>query len=516
MNRKRRNTYNDPVVINPDVNGFLAPQDIELEQVVLGGALSEIVAQKHTFELLVPADFYKEEHNIIYSAMLEMHNVGDVITPRTLTSYLKKVNKNEQVGGMVYIVELTAGVVNTLDQRQNCLLLKEFSIKRKVIVMAAEFQRKAYLDNSDAPDLLKELSDTVRQIEMNSSPPQSGITMKMGMVSLVNHIQDRKENKNGYTGVPSGFPIIDAITHGWQKTDLIIIAARPGMGKTAFIVSALRNAAVDYKIPVGIFSLEMAAIQLVKRLASAETEIPLEDVNHKVFTDLDWTQLIHKTGRLTEAPIFIDDTPALSLMELRAKATKWVVEHDVQLIVIDYLQLMRGDGNEKNREGEISAISRGLKELAKSLNIPVIALSQLSRSVESRGGTKFPNLSDLRESGAIEQDADMVGFIWRPEYYAKTDKNEHFIRDNIGEYVPGATCIDWAKFRNGDPGKAFIKFVGKFTKFVHIDSPYVHLQEYNKPRASEPDLFSQSPGKQGEDPDDMFPTPTPNNGDTPF
>lgn len=507
--RKKRSTYNDPVVINPNDEGFSTPQDLDLEKVILGSALLERTAQKAAIELLQPSDFYNPEHNVLFDVMQQLDKAGEPITMRTIVGELRKANKLEQCGGAVYIVELTAGVTNTIDIRNNCLVLKELSIKRKVIALAATYKRKAYLDDTDAVLLLQELTKAIDEVNRNSAPPQIGTTMKVGVHRLIENIQIRKHTDSGYTGVPSGFPKIDAITKGWQKTDLIIIAARPGMGKTAFIVSALRNAAVDYKKPVAIFSLEMATQQLVGRIVSAETEITLEDVRHKVFEDHDWAQLSHRTNRLVNAPIFIDDTPAITITELRAKSARLVADHGVELIVIDYLQLMRGEGDEGNREQEVSYISSALKSMAKSLNVPVIALSQLSRSVEARGGTKFPMLSDLRESGSIEQDADMVVFLWRPEYYAKNDKNEHFRRDSIGEFIPGVTMVDFAKFRNGDPDKCAIKFIGKYTKFVHVDSPYEHLQEYNREiKPVDPDLFSESRKEE--------PTAIPDNGDIPF
>jgi replicative DNA helicase len=262
--------------------------------------------------------------------------------------------------------------------------------------------------------------------------------------------------------VPSGFSRLDRITSGWQKAELIIIAARPGMGKTAFVVSALRNAAVDFNFPVAIFSLEMASLQLVNRLISAEAELDSEKIKRGNLADFEWQQFVHKTGRLASAPIFIDDTPALTILELRAKCRRLKAEHNVQLIVIDYLQLMRGEVG-GNREQEIASISRALKGVAKELNVPVIALSQLSRGVETRGGDKRPQLSDLRESGSIEQDADIVMFLYRPEYY-KIDQDEN------GMPTQGLTEVIVAKHRNGSLDTARLKFIGKFTKFVDWDS----------------------------------------------
>jgi replicative DNA helicase len=253
------------------------------------------------------------------------------------------------------------------------------------------------------------------------------------------------------------------MTSGWQKSDLVIIAARPGMGKTAFVVSAMRNAAIDFKTPVAIFSLEMASVQLVNRMISAEAELEGEKIRKGNLADFEWQQLVHKTNKLATAPIFIDDTPALSILELRAKCRRLKAEHNIQLIIIDYLQLMRGDAG-GNREQEIASISRALKGIAKELEVPVLALSQLSRGVETRGGDKRPQLSDLRESGSIEQDADIVMFLYRPEYYKITVDEEGLPTQGMGEVII-------AKHRNGSTGTAKLKFIGKYTKFADFDEP---------------------------------------------
>jgi len=277
---------------------------------------------------------------------------------------------------------------------------------------------------------------------------------------------ETKKNQEGLTGVPSGFTNLDRVTSGWQPTELIILAARPAMGKTAFVVSALRNAAVDHGKPVAIFSLEMSSVQLVNRLISAEAEIDSEKIRKGTLAPHEWTQLHHKIQRLTEAPIFIDDTPALSILELRAKCRRLKAQHDIQMVVIDYLQLMSGDSSNKgggNREQEIASISRALKNLAKELNVPVIALSQLSRAVETRGGDKKPQLSDLRESGSIEQDADMVCFLYRPEYYNIT-------QDENGNSTVGIGEVIIAKNRSGSLDTVQLRFVGKYTKFCDLDS----------------------------------------------
>ena len=281
----------------------------------------------------------------------------------------------------------------------------------------------------------------------------------------IQEIEDRKNKEDGLTGVPSGLSALDRVTSGWQPSDLVIIAARPGMGKTAFVLSTLRNAAIDFKKPVAIFSLEMSSVQLVNRLISAEAELESEKIKRGDLADYEWEQLLHKTAKLSDAPIFIDDTPGLSILELRAKCRRLVAQHGVSLIVIDYLQLMTGDSSKNaggNREQEIASISRALKGIAKELNVPVLALSQLSRAVETRGGDKKPQLSDLRESGSIEQDADMVMFLYRPEYYGITQDEEGMPLNGTGEVII-------AKHRNGRLENVQLKFIGKFTKFTDLD-----------------------------------------------
>jgi replicative DNA helicase len=276
-------------------------------------------------------------------------------------------------------------------------------------------------------------------------------------------LEARQKHTDGLTGVPSGFSALDRVTSGWQKSDLVIIAARPGMGKTAFVVSAMRNAAVDFNQGVAIFSLEMSSVQLVNRLISAEAELESEKIKKGSLADYEWQQLLHKTEKLSKAPIFIDDTPALTILELRAKCRRLKSQHDIQLIIIDYLQLMSADARGGgNREQEIATISRALKGLAKELSVPVLALSQLSRAVETRGGDKRPQLSDLRESGSIEQDADMVMFLYRPEYYGLNEDSEGMPTTGMGEVII-------AKHRNGSLENVKLKFIGKFTKFTDLD-----------------------------------------------
>jgi replicative DNA helicase len=285
------------------------------------------------------------------------------------------------------------------------------------------------------------------------------------ITQAIKEIDEVRKHEDNLTGIPTGFVGLDRITSGWQKSDLIVVAARPGMGKTAFTLAMARNAAVDFGKPVALFSLEMSSVQLVKRLISSETELPGDKIRRGNLAEHEWVQLTKMTGKLAEAPIFIDDTPAINVFELRAKCRRLKMQHDVQMIIIDYLQLMSGGSDTKggNREQEISHISRSLKSIAKELKVPVIALSQLSRAVETRGGNKKPQLSDLRESGAIEQDSDLVLFLYRPDYYG-------FTEDEEGNPVQGTAEVIIAKHRNGALDTIKVRFIDKFAKFVDLDN----------------------------------------------
>jgi replicative DNA helicase len=321
--------------------------------------------------------------------------------------------------------------------------------------------QNAYDETTDVFNLLDEAeSELFKVTEGNIRKDYE--SMASLLFKAQSEIEIAMQKEDGINGVGSGFKELDKITSGWQKSDMIVVAARPGMGKTAFVLSMARNVAVDYKHPVAIFSLEMSSIQLVNRLISGEAEIPAEDIRRGNFSKSEFEQFFERTKSLSEAPIYIDDTPALSIFELRAKSRRLKQQHNVQLIIIDYLQLMSSGGKGGNREQEISNISRSIKEIAKELEIPIIALSQLSRSVETRGGDKRPMLSDLRDSGAIEQDADIVGFIYRPEYYQLTEWPDGSPCNNQGEIII-------AKHRNGSLRDVRLKFIGKYAKFSDLD-----------------------------------------------
>ncbi len=448
--------------------GKVPPQATDLEETVLGALMLEKDALTTVIDILKPESFYKEAHIKIYEAIVMLFNKSEPIDLMTVTQQLRKNGTLEIAGGAYHVAELTTRVNSSANIEYHARIITEMSIKRELIKISSEIQQDAFEDTEDVFELLDRTEQSLFEIS-ESHIRKNYSNMQSLMHEAIMEIEARKEHKDGLTGVPSGFTELDRVTAGWQPSDLVIIAARPGMGKTAFVVSAMRNAAVTFNQPVALFSLEMSSIQLVNRLISAEAELESEKIKKGNLADHEWEQLVHKTSKLTEAPIYIDDTPGLSILELRAKCRRLKAQHDVQLIIIDYLQLMSGDtskGNSGNREQEIASISRALKGIAKELNVPVLALSQLSRAVETRGGDKKPQLSDLRESGSIEQDADMVVFLYRPEYYGLTEDSEGMPAQGMGEVII-------AKHRNGSLENVKLKFIGRFTKFADMDGSFV-------------------------------------------
>lgn len=443
--------------------GKVPPQALELEEAVLGALMLEKDALSAVIDILKPASFYKDAHSLIYEAIRTLFNESQPIDLLTVTNQLRKDGTLEEVGGAYAVTNLTTKVNSAANVEYHARLITEMAIKRELIRVAGEIQHDAFEDTTDVFELLDRTESALFEVS-EQNIRKNYEDMKTIMHEALNELEARKKHKDGLTGVPTGFSALDRVTSGWQKSDLIILAARPGMGKTAFVVSALRNAAVDFNRPVAIFSLEMSSVQLVNRLISAEAELESDKIKKGNLAEYEWQQLIHKTKKITNAPIFIDDTPALTILELRAKCRRLKSQHNIEAIVIDYLQLMSGDSSRAsgNREQEIASISRALKGLAKELEVPVIALSQLSRAVETRGGDKRPQLSDLRESGSIEQDADIVMFLYRPEYYNITE-------DDQGMPTTGMGQIIIAKHRNGSLETVNLKFIGKYTKFTDID-----------------------------------------------
>jgi replicative DNA helicase len=487
--------------------GKLPPQAPDLEEAVLGALMLEKNALTAVIEFLRPEHFYVESHKLIYEAIIDLFKNSEPVDMRTVVNQLRKNGKLELIdgNGAYKIAELTSRVSSAANIEYHARYIIEMAIKRNLIQIASQIHQDAYEDTTDVFQLLDKTEQSIFQIS-DSSLRKNYDSMKSLMAQAILELQEKKDHKDGLTGIPTGFSRLDRVTSGWQKSDLVIIAARPGMGKTAFIVSALRNAAVDFTYPVAIFSLEMSSIQLVNRLISAEAELESEKLKKGNLAPHEWTQLVTKTNRLSTAPIFIDDTPALSILELRAKCRRLKAEHNIQMVVIDYLQLMKGDAG-GNREQEIASISRSLKGIAKELNIPVIALSQLSRGVETRGGDKRPQLSDLRESGSIEQDADIVMFLYRPEYYKITVDEEGMPTQGLAEVII-------AKHRNGSLENVKLKFIGKYTKFADFDGPVGNENPFSGMITKESRLNSFNDSSSfGNNPP---PPPMPPDDETPF
>lgn len=447
--------------------GKLPPQALDLEEAVLGALMLEKDALSAVIDILKPDVFYKDAHQKIFEAIQVLFQKSSPIDILTVTSQLRQQGDLEMIGGAYYITELTNRVASAANIEYHARIISQKFIQRELIRISTEIISNAYEDTTDIFDLLDHAEKNLFDIAQNNLRRDSRKMDDIIRESLEN-LEAIKDKVDGLTGVASGFTELDRITSGWQPSDLVIIAARPAMGKTAFVLSCARNAAVQFGKPVVFFSLEMSSVQLVNRLISGETEIEQEKIRKGHLAEWEWQKLHSKIGKLTEAPLFIDDTPALNIFEFRAKCRRLKAQYDIQMIIIDYLQLMHGksDGKGGNREQEIGSISRALKSVAKELNVPVIALSQLSRAVENRpGGNKKPMLSDLRESGSIEQDADMVLFLYRPEYYGLTeDENGH---SNIGM---GEVIV--AKHRNGETGTVKLRFIGKYVKFADPEGDF--------------------------------------------
>ena len=447
-----------------DISGIgkLPPQALDLEEAVLGALMLEKSPLNDVIDIIHrPEIFYKDAHKKIYEAIQELFSSSESIDILTVTQKLRANGNLDQVGGPFYISQLTNRVASAAHAEAHARILVQKFILREMIRISGKVIQNAYDETVDVFTLLDETeSELFAVAEGNIRKDYE--SMASLLFKAQNEIENAMLKEDGVNGVGTGFSELDKVTSGWQKSDMIVVAARPGMGKTAFVLSMARNVAVDFQHPVAIFSLEMSSIQLVNRLISGEAEIPAEDIRRGNFSKTEFEQFFERTKALSEAPIFIDDTPALSIFELRAKCRRLKQQHDVQLIIIDYLQLMSSGGKGGNREQEISNISRSIKEIAKELDVPIIALSQLSRSVETRGGDKRPMLSDLRDSGAIEQDADIVSFIYRPEYYQLTEWPD-------GTPCNGQAEIIVAKHRNGSLKDIRLKFIGKYAKFSDLD-----------------------------------------------
>lgn len=522
------------------IYGKLPPQNRELEEAVLGAILLEKDKLSDVLEVLPrPECFYVDANARVFSAIRRVSDKGNPVDLLTVTEELSKTGELELIGGAYYITKLTMGVVTSANVIAHARIVMEKFIQRELIRICGQIMSDSYEDRTDVFDLLDKAETELFDIG-NSYLRKNFTSLQEVLIQTLTQIEKNKNEKEDIVGVPSGFKDLDAITAGWQKTDLIILAARPSVGKTAFALNLAMNAAMNPGKPMGVavFSLEMSSAQIVKRMLSAVTEVRLENINRGRLEDYEFEQITHRMDKLAKSPIFLDDQAGLNIFELRAKCRRLKSKHDIQLVIIDYLQLMHGPTDKGgNREQEISKISRELKGLAKELDIPIIALSQLSRAVETRGGDKgkIPQLSDLRESGAIEQDADMVMFIYRPEYYG-------IANDEQGEPIDGETHINIAKHRNGRLDKVKLKAILEYQKFVDLpdtnwsgggagfDDPQAGIRkncdDFGDSKLYIPSDFQTKPSKMndlswdddefGDKPNKGFkPTPPPND-DAPF
>jgi replicative DNA helicase len=445
--------------------GKLPPQALELEEAVLGAMMIDKKGVDEVIDILQSEAFYKEAHKHIFEAIFQLFTDSQPIDLLTVSSQLKKNAKLELAGGDYYLIQLTQKISSSAHIEFHSRIILQKYIQRSLIRISNEIIEESYDETTDVFDLLDKAESRLYEVTQGNIKRSSETAQ-----SLVIQAKKRIEeiaNKEGLSGIATGFEKLDKVTSGWQPSDLVIIAARPGMGKTAFVLSMARNIAIDFGHPVALFSLEMSSVQLITRLISSETGLSSEKLRTGKLEKHEWEQLSVKVKDLEKAPLFIDDTPSLSIFDLRAKARRLASQHGIKLIIVDYLQLMTAGGNGKgggNREQEISTISRNLKALAKELEVPVIALSQLSRAVETRGSSKRPLLSDLRESGAIEQDADIVSFIYRPEYYKieEWDDDEQSPTEGQAEFII-------AKHRNGSLENIRLKFIGNLGKFDNLE-----------------------------------------------
>jgi replicative DNA helicase len=484
--------------------GKIPPQALDLEIAVLGAMMIDKKGIDDVIDILHPDAFYDKKHQEIYAAIYTLFQNSEPTDLLTVSQQLRKDGKLDLVGGDFYLINLTQKVASSAHIEYHARIILQKYIQRKLISISSDIIETAYDETVDVFDLL-DLAEgklfEVTQGNLKKGSEDAGDLVKQALKK----IQDIS-NQEGMSGLETGFSKLDALTSGWQPSDLIIIAARPGMGKTAFVISMAKNMAIDFGHPVALFSLEMSSVQLITRMISSETGLTSEKLRKGNLEPHEWEQLNVKVKKLSDAPIFIDDTPSLSIFDLRAKARRLVSQHGVKIIVVDYLQLMTAGGSAGkgggNREQEISTISRNLKALAKELAVPVIALSQLSRAVETRGGSKRPLLSDLRESGAIEQDADIVSFIFRPEYYGVTewDDDDHTPCEGQGEFIV-------AKHRNGGLENIRLRFTGHLAKFSDLEEGF-SSEFQSKMNDVSPDQFIS--------PKDAFGIEDDNGGDVPF
>ncbi len=445
--------------------GHLQPQAVDIEKVVLGALMIDKDAFSIVSETLRPETFYEPRHQKIYNAIQTLSMNENPVDIMTVVDELKREGTIDDVGGAPYIVDLSSHVASSAHIEYHAKILAQKFLARQLISYASVVETKAFDETQDVDELMQEAEGSL--FELSQRNMKKDYTQVDPVITrAIDILQKASANAGGLTGVPTGFEKLDEKTSGWQSSDLVIIAGRPAMGKTSFALSLAKNIAVDYHTPIAFFSLEMNNVQLINRLISNVCEVPGSKILSGQLSEDEWVRFDKRLPQMQGAPLYVDDTPGLSVFELRTKARRLKREHDIQLLMIDYLQLMNANGMRFNsRQEEVSTISRSLKGLAKELDIPIIALSQLNRTVEQRDGLdgKRPQLSDLRESGAIEQDADMVLFVHRPEYY-------HIYQDSNGQDLRGRAQIIIAKHRKGATGDVLLDFKGEYTRFSNPDS----------------------------------------------
>ncbi len=464
FNLKLKELGKKPIITHPEhlmESGKVMPQSVELEEALLGALMLERDAYTKVAEFLFKEVFYKDQHQVIFGAIMSLSELNEPIDLLSVTNELKRLGKLELVGGAYYLSQLTYRVASSANIEYYARILLQKFLQRKVISLCTETIHYAFEDGIDIFDLVDHFTKIIFElVETVTKSKEKDIKNLIDeTLNTIKELRDKKDG-GGITGIPSGLKDLDRVTNGWQNSHFIIIAARPGMGKSALMITLAKNAAIENKIPTAIFSLEMTAQDIVKRLLAAQTKMPIDKFTKAQLQDYEIIQISDTLEKIKEAPLYIDESEAVSLMDIRTKARRLKVQHGIKFIIIDYLQLMHNrDDKNGNREQEISSISRGLKSLAKELNIPIIALSQVNRAVEKEAN-KRPKLADLRESGSLEQDTDMVLFIYRPEYYSKND---------TADFETKMGYIDIAKNRHGATAEIQLGFEGIYSRFCNYD-----------------------------------------------
>lgn len=501
---KRKYTRKKEDETPTDANGRLMPQALDFENAVIGALLIEQEAFSLVSELLTPDSFYDERNKLIYQAIVALKSEQQPVDLLTVTEKLRATGNLDAAGGAYHLASLSEDMASSAHIEYHAKIVAQKALSRQLIHFCARTQRGAFDETQDIDDLMQEAESSLYELSMKNKH-QDFQNLDNVMIDAMELLKKRAGQAGGLSGLPSGFHEIDAITSGWQNSNLIIIAARPAMGKTAFVLSMAANMAIEQHIPVALFSLEMENLELVNRLISNVCEIDSGKLRSGQLEPYEWQQLDVRMNKMFQAPLYLDETSNMSISELRTKARRLVSEYGVRLIIIDYLQLMNASGmNVHNRQEEVSYISRSLKVLAKELKIPIIVLSQLNRDVEKRTGAegKKPQLSDLRESGAIEQDADIVCFIHRPEVF-------RLEVDDSGEDMTGKGLFIIAKHRNGKLGEIKLRFRGEYTRFANLDDDRGTMAFESMPRRSRMNRDSHMDDSMPfPPPDDPLPDPT--------